>query len=401
MSIFTKLSILFCLSITLMLYLSFKTDAITQEKIQYIHKEKYIQASKEFLNFLANGDLNALNQRTKELNYTKLLEAPTYDQTIYTDTISFGAIKIVKSDTSYFLYINYLDDAVWFYDNSQKKEHEQKELLNYLIVADIIILIIMFLIIIKILTPLKKLSDVIETFGTGDFSIRLKPTKQKDEISKLINTFNAMAQNLQNLITSRVQFLNDISHELRTPISKAKISLEMIENSRYKEILKKSINHIDELTNELLEIEKLNSDNTTLSLQTYSIDTILALALSKMQIEDEESIDIKILELFQTKADINYLAIAIKNLIDNALKYKEKDKVEIVIKHNLLEIKNYAKPLQKELSYYTQTFTQENSSRNTSGYGLGLNLVKRILERHHFELSYTYEKDMICFSILF
>ena len=401
MSIFTKLSILFCLSITLMLYLSIKTDAITQEKIQYIHQEKYIQASKEFLNFLANGDFAGLNQRTKELNYSKLSKAPTYDKTIYTDTISFGTIKIVKNDTNYFLYINYLDDAVWFYDNSQKKEHEQKELLNYLIVADIIILIIMFLIIIKILNPLKKLSNVIENFGAGDFSVRLKPTKQKDEISKLINTFNAMAQNLQNLITSRVQFLNDISHELRTPISKAKISLEMIEHSRYKEILKKSINHIDELTNELLEIEKLNADTTTLNLQTHSIDTILALALSKMQVEDEESIDVKIIELYQTKADINYLAIAIKNLIDNALKYKEKDKVEIVIKHNLLEIKNYAKPLSKDLKYYTQTFTQENSARNTSGYGLGLNLVKRILERHNFNLIYSYNQSKICFTIQF
>jgi two-component system OmpR family sensor kinase len=175
----------------------------------------------------------------------------------------------------------------------------------------------------------------------------------------------------------------------------------MIEHSRYKEILKKSINHIDELTNELLEIEKLNADTTTLNLQTHSIDTILALALSKMQVEDEESIDVKIIELFQTKADINYLAIAIKNLIDNALKYKEKGNVEIVIKPNLLEIKNYAKPLTRELAYYTQTFTQENSSRNTNGYGLGLNLVKRILERHNFNLIYSYNQSKICFTIQF
>ena len=67
-------------------------------------------------------------------------------------------------------------------------------------------------------------------------SARIK-TKCKAEIGEVANTFNSMAENIEGLITSRQRLLRDIGHELKTPIAKSKIAIEMIEDSKYKKIL--------------------------------------------------------------------------------------------------------------------------------------------------------------------
>ncbi len=403
MSIFTKIFILFSISIMLMLYLSSKTNDITDQKIGLLYKDKYIQASKEFLPIIIDEDIQKLDKKTNELNYKKvsIKNLPSKYKIVYTNNISFGKVAVYQDDMGYYLYIKYLDDEVLFYDNSQKKEFEQKEHLNYLIIADIAILVIMFLTIIKILTPLKKISKGIEKFGKGDYSSRLDKSRNNDEISKVINEFNNMAQNLEDMINSRKQLLNDISHELRTPISKAKIALEMMEGDKYKEMLSRSIIQIDELTNELLELERLNSNNLNLNVQSCSIDTVLAQSLSKMLIEDENDIEVKVNNIFKCNADINYLSIAIKNLIDNAIKYKEKGKVTVTVDDHNISVKNFGEPLKKDLDFYTQTFTQDDNSRAQKGYGLGLNIVKRVLEHHGLKLEYLHKKGENIFKINF
>jgi len=392
MSILTKVIFLFLISITLMFYLSMKTNSLTDTKIELIHKQKYIQASKEIFDYLINDDTTEIDAKTKEFGYKKedisLLDKDS--QVIYENKVSFGSIQIYKKNDIYLLYIQYLDDELLYYDKAQNEELAQKQLLNNLIAADIFVLLIMLFIILKILAPLKTISKGIKKFGSGDYSYRLKQTQSNNEISEIITRFNNMADNLEKLIVSRTQFLSDISHELRTPISKAKITLEMINDSKYKEILKKAISQMDELTNELLELEKLNSENLKLDFKLYSIDTIMAEVFSKMII-DEDEIEVIIKNKFSCTADLNYLAIAIKNLIDNAIKYKESGKVKIKIDNESVEIANIGKPLSHDLEYYTDTFTQEERSRTKPGYGLGLNIVKRVLEYHNAQLEYTYE----------
>lgn len=394
MSILTKIVFLFFISISLMFYLSVKTDALTDEKIELVHKQKYIQASKELFEFLINADITKLNGRIKALNYELSDMSLLKDNIslIYENNVSFGSIKVYKKDDIYLLYMKYLDDEVLYFDKSQIEELEQKKLLNYLITADIVVLFIMLFIILKMLLPLKTLSKGIKKFGSGDYSYRLKKLNNDDEISQMVDRFNTMAENLERLIVSRTQFLSDISHELRTPISKSKLAIEMIDENKYKEILKKSITQIDELTNEILELERLNSQNLKLEFKEYSIETILAQVFSKMIVEDDD-IEVNIEQSFNCTVDLNYIAIAIKNIIENALKYKENGAVKILVKTNCIEIANKGKKLSHDLEYYTRTFTQEDSSRVESGYGLGLNIVKRILDYHNFRLEYRY-KDL-------
>ncbi len=387
-----------------MYFLSTQASKITDEKMTLVQVQKYIQASKQLAGYLAEGDLVSLKQMAKKLNY-KNVNINLNDKNIkilYKKRDSFDYIKVLQNKNGYFLYIKHLGNSFVFYDKTQIKESEQKEFFNDLIAIDILILLFIFIILIRILRPLRDISQAIEKFGEGDYSKRLKESKRSDEIAIVINRFNQMAQNLDTLIKSRTQLLSDISHELRTPIAKSKLALEMLKSDdKYTDILKRAINQIDTLTNELLEAERLNSQSVKMEMKRHSIDSVLAEALSKMMIDDEEQIELEIIRTFECKSDINYLSIAIKNLIDNALKYKEKGKVKITINQGILEIADQGSPLKKELTYYLETFTQDDNSRNVKGYGLGLNIVKRVLEYHNFELKYRYENRCNIFSIIF
>jgi two-component system, OmpR family, sensor kinase len=400
-SIFQKITILFVISIFLMSILSFWTNEILTQNIETLQQSRYTQASQVLFDSLVKGDTAALDSKAKEFGYVKLESKRSSDVNIvYSTKTSFGAVNIYEDEGIYYLDMRYLDDEVVFFDRSQTENIWQKGFLNFFLIADIIILILMFVIILGILRPLRSISRGIEKFGSGDYKYRLESfNKSSDEISKLKTQFNTMAQNIETLITSREQFMADISHELRTPIAQAKLSLEMIEHSRYKQSLTKSIEQIDILTHELLGIERLRSGNFELKKQKISISQVLIETLSRI-FADEDEITIEQEETFEIYADIDYLSMAIKNLIDNALKYKTHGAVYIAVKKNVLEIRNFSPPLSKELTYYIQPFTREEQ-QSVAGYGLGLNIVSRILSYHGFRLGYDYRDGQSVFIINF
>ncbi len=402
MSIFSKITILFAISIAIMGMLSIKSNQLSNQNIKNSIENRYIQASKELFDILAKGDMNLLQQSSDELGFDMLEPKQiklTGGDMIYNVDTSFGSIAIVGIGDLYYLHMKYLDDEVLFFDSSQADNIWQKKLLNYFIIADILILILMFVIIWDMLRPLRGISRGIEVFGSGDYRHRLTFDERKnDEISKVKKQFNLMAQNIDTLITSRRELLCDISHELRTPLARAKLSLAMMDASKHKDILHRSIEQIDNLTNEILHIERLNSNSLQLSLEIVSIDDILLGALSKMFIEEDE-LEINEHINFTILADSNYIGIALKNLIDNALKYRTRGIVYIDIRENMISVKNFAKPLEKDFSYYTEPFTRDDSGK--SGYGLGLNIVKKILDLHGFSLEYRYDNEYIIFNINF
>lgn len=402
MSIFNKVLILFLISFSLMIFVSNETNKLTQNTIESLLKEKYIQVSDELFTSLSNNDKNALNRKLKELKFKIIEDKEHYFQSskiIYNYETVLSSIKIFRhEDDKYMLYMKYLDDEILVIDISQDENFAKKELLNYMILADIAILIILFFIILKMIYPLKGISKSIKSFGDGNYSLRIKEIS-KDEIGEVSSTFNSMAKNIEELITSRQRLLRDIGHELKTPIAKSKIAIEMVEDSKYKKILNKALSQIDEMTSELLSIEKLNADQSKLNIQTFNTQTLISESLSKLFIEDETTVEVLIKSNFNIKADLNYLSIALKNLIDNALKYTTQKPISIIAEDKKISVKSRGEKLQKPLAFFCEAFTQGDNSRSQEGYGLGLSLIKRILDKHHFELSYHHENEFNVFTI--
>jgi two-component system OmpR family sensor kinase len=387
-----------------MLFVSYKTNALTQTTIETLLKEKYLQVSNELFTSLSNNDTIDLKKKLKEFNFQTVENIKHYFESssiLYEYNTELSTIKILRhEDNKYLLYMKYLDDEILIMDGSQDEIFKDKEFLNSMILVDIMILIILSLIILKMIYPLKEMSQTIKKFGEGSYTLRMQQMSN-DEIGEVAKTFNAMALNIEELITSRQRLLRDIGHELKTPISKAKLSIEMIEESKYKKILKKTLLEIDAMTNELLYIEKLNANQQNFTIQSFNCETLITQSLSKLFMDDELSVHVVIESNFTIEGDLYYLSIALKNLIDNGLKYTTMKPISIIAVNKKIIVESQGEALEKPLEFYCQDFTQGDNSRSQKGYGLGLGLVKRILEKHNFKLSYTCQDKYNRFIIEF
>ena len=405
MSLFTKvliLFIIFLISFFSMIFVFNQTNKLTQTTIETILKHRYMHISEDLLTYIINDDKVGLDKKLSELNFKIIEDKEHYTLesiVICEKNIKSFNIKVLKhEDDKYILYMKYIDDDIFLIDMKQDKHFYEKTFLNNIILINIAILLVLFIIILRMLYPLKVMSKCLKRFGDGQYCVRIK-NDYKAEMGEVVKTFNFMAENIEGLITSRQRLLRDIGHELKTPIAKSKIALEMIDNSKYKKILKKALYQIDEMSSELLYIEKINSNQSKMDMETFNVETLINESLSKLFIEDETSVEIQIDTNFDIEADLNYLAIALKNLVDNALKYRSKLPILIVVENKVLSVKSRGDKLEKPLEFLCEAFTQDDNSRSQAGYGLGLNLVKRILNKHNFEFLYKYENGYNIFMM--
>jgi len=404
MSIFTKLFLLFLVSLSLMLFVSRETNQLTQAKIEMLLKEKYLQASTELFRDLANNDQTALSKRLQSFNFELIAESQSGlegSKTIYEKSSSFGEVKILMDTKGrYLLLMSYLDERLLVRDMTQEEGFYHFDTVSYLIFADIFVLIITFLMIIKLIFPLKEIASTLQKFGEGALHVRMKRFGS-NELGKLSDTFNAMASNIEALILSRQRLLRDIGHELRTPLAKSKLALEMLGEGKYQKSLKKAISQIDELTKELLDIERLNANMENLNVSTFNAETLISESLSRALIEDESLVEIHLNDSFEIKGDLNYLSIALKNLIDNALKYTTQKPILIDVEGRSIDVKSRGEALEHTLEYYCEPFAQGDDARGVEGFGLGLSIVKKIVERQGFSLSLTCKEGWNSFSLFF
>ncbi|MFY4817504.1 ArsS family sensor histidine kinase [Aliarcobacter butzleri] len=395
MSIFKKISFLFVISLILMTIIGLWVDNINSKRMDNLIKDKYLKVIEEvFRNIENKNHINYLFHKNnlKVMKDFKISNA----KIIYEQNYTFGNITIFKKhfEDEFIIKINYLDEE-YILKTPDEQNLNDKIILNFLVFLDIFALFLIFLYLLKLLSPLKTITKEIKNFANGDLSTRIN-INSKDEIGTLAKTFNSMASSLENSIKTKEELLRDIGHELRTPIAKGKFAIEKIDDFSQKELLKKIFSDLESLTNELIELEKLNL--AKLNLTTFSAETLVLESLGKLYLEDESKIQIDINEDFKINADLYYLSIAFKNLIDNALKYAISFPIIIKVDKNQISISNKGKELSKEFEYYLEPFTQELSQRD--GFGLGLSIVKKILDRHNFQLLYFYENDYNIFKIV-
>jgi len=274
------------------------------------------------------------------------------------------------------------------------------ELWVLLFIAFALSFIISTKIINEIKIMLSKLNaGVLQLLSNDENSIKIDIGKN-NELSQITNNLNRYLEKQEEIIYAREELLRNISHELKTPITKGKFLIEQIKENNDKEIVK-NINNvfydIEKLTSKLLEREKLNF--AILNKSTFKVTTLILESLSKLLIDDESKVTINIVDDFSIEGDFYYLTIALKNLIDNAMKYSTSYPIIIESNENELFIQNSSKKLSSDLIYYIQPFTKEPNQQ--VGHGLGLNIVNKILQMHNFTLHKKYENSSNIFFISF
>lgn len=403
MSIFTKLLLLFLASLGVMFFVGKETHSLAKTNIEALLREKYLQASNELFKDLANNDMVAFQKKLDAWGF----ESVPYDiyeqkaRRIYEEQSSFGEMKIYEDAQGYYtLLLRYLDEPLLVRVKNQEEYFDQQARLGYLIDADVALLVVIFLLIAKLLLPLKTMTQTLKRFGEGDLHVRMSQ-QGSNELGRLVESFNAMASNIENLLSSRERLLRDIGHELRTPLAKSKLALEMMPSNPHQKILQKAIYQIDRLTEELLQIERLGANTAELKKERFEAETLISEALSKLMIEDESLLEIHMIESFTIEGDLNYLAIALKNLIDNALKYTTKLPIVIDVVDRSVCVKNEGEALAHPLEYYCAPFVRGNDARSDEGFGLGLSIVAKIALSQGFHFSMTSQNGWNSFCLHF
>lgn len=249
----------------------------------------------------------------------------------------------------------------------------------------------------KKLSPLHRLKNAIIGFKDGDTHLNV-PINGKDEISQITREFNHVLEKIASMKEARSLFLRNILHELKTPIMKGALTTDCLESSVDQERLKQIFTRMDYLLNEFTQIERFSSDEWQLNFQEYRFVDLIDHACDIL-LCDKKSLTIKG-EEFQliVTVDFELFAIALKNLLDNALKYSTTKPTLMILSHTI-EICNVGNPLPKEKRDFSKPFNREYEN-SSAGLGLGLYLTHSILQKHGFRLEYYYSNGLNCFRIV-
>jgi len=241
-----------------------------------------------------------------------------------------------------------------------------------------------------IMKPVNWLSDGVSALGEGNLEHRL-PEKRGDELGNLARAFNRMSESLREMLTAREQLLLDVSHELRSPLTRMKVALEFIPEDSSRESLQSDVQEMEQMVTEILETARLKSEYAKLDRQATDLGPLTQQACLKFKgkapgIRFENSTDKCIAQV-----DVEQIQTVLKNILANALKYSapENEPIKVYLSRDesgiQLEIQDYGQGIpDEEMDLIFEPFYRVDKSRNkkTGGYGLGLSLCKTIIEAH-------------------
>lgn len=399
LSVTTFIHILFSLAIaiaitTIFLFLSWNKNKM---KMDEMYQHKLIADS-----FLSNIELDMsqeqLNKLYKRFDVENVdlqsakKEIEEVGTTIFGGESAIGTIKIFDTPSGHYIYIQRLGYNLMLKDNRSKKY------ISTIVVSLSVVLIgifaLLYYAILRKLKPLKKLHRDIEEFASGNLKKRIR-YKNDDEIGKIAKSFDNAILYINDLSDSKNLFMRNIMHELKTPITKGRILTESIEDENTKSMLVKSFDRMNELIAEIATIEKLTAQNFQPHFEMTTIDNVIQIGQNLLL--NDKDCKIENIDNRPIFTDIKLLSLAIKNLLDNGIKYSTDKKVRLQTTPEAIEVISKGTELTHPLKYYTEPFSQ--GEKRNSGFGLGLYIVKNILEKINLKLKYKYEDGYNIFII--
>lgn len=398
-SIFYSITFIFSISIvSIFLALLFLLE---YDKQQYTEKlnAKYSIIARATLfhlnNFITNDELKKQVQgyQMREIGDKKAREEVLKSaQIIQKITDKIGTSAILKFESDHYLYIETKYSSLLLKDEDYQPY--RYDLIKIIFGIVFVIIIIAYILTLRKLKPLRTLKRQMDRFAKGDLEIDCK-TDGEDEIAQVSNSFhNAVAQ-INKLNQSRQLFLRNIMHELKTPITKGRISAEMLENGKQKERLIATFEKLELLINEFASIEQITSGEGIKNIKPYRLIDMLDEAIDLAMVAPSH-VDVTIEDEIVLHVDFRLFTTAMKNMIDNGIKYSLDQHMSIVATKSKLSFISQGNPLKYDLSHYLEPFVQEKTSHQS--FGLGLYIVQNILKAHHIDFTYEHKESFNYFN---
>ncbi len=372
-----------------------------------IHRDNLIQREKGNM----KGKLSFTELPT---NAEKLIEQVFKGETVYSEsfsetigqpTITIGA-PVKDLDSGKINYVLLLHSPI---EGTTEAVNKAVSLLMLSIFLALLLTYILSMILSYSFTkPLNKMKKTALKLSEGDYTAQSN-IKLNDEIGELSNTIDMLASRLdeaskesERLEKLRQDFVANISHELRTPITVIRGSLEALDEkvvtdtqkveSYYTQMLNES-KTLERIVDDLLDLSKLQNIDFKIEMSDVNLNELLDdLVKSAKQLAKEKNIEIKtniLKEELVIKGDYGRLRQMFMIIIDNAIKFSpENGIVEINANKNIISIKDYGKGInEKLLPQIFDRFIKTQSEENKEGLGLGLTIAKQIAERHNIKLT--------------
>ena len=237
-----------------------------------------------------------------------------------------------------------------------------------------------------LLRPLKWLRSGVEAVSEGDFSTRV-PVVRNDEIGKVARSFNQMTARVREMMDDRERLLADVSHELRSPLARIKVALELLPEGDKRDSISQDIRGMESLTTALLEREQVRSQSSHTNPQRINLVTLAAEVIDGFSAPPGVQLNVPPQNLSIT-GDAALIRILIQNLVDNAIKFSLDDSLPVEV--SLLGtddgvqiiVDDDGEGIPADLAdKIFEPFVKLNPARgHRAGYGLGLNLCQRIVQ---------------------
>ena len=287
------------------------------------------------------------------------------------------------------------------------------------LISAAVILVISFIVVwlftYKMVKPLRQIATAARSFGSGDFSVRV-PVKTEDEVGQLAVAINNMANSLSNSEGMRRSFIANVSHELKTPMTTIAGFIDGIldgtipenKQSYYLNIVSSEVKRLSRLVKSMLDLSKIDNGEMKLNPVKFDLtETLLSTLLTFEHSIEDKNIEIQGLEkipALSVTGDKDLIHQVIYNLIENAVKFTNEggyikfaisdsiDKAYVSIENSGLGIPSDDVPMVFDRFYKTD----KSRSRDKNGMGLGLYLVKTILQLHGGNISVSSQENVFC-----
>jgi two-component system sensor histidine kinase CpxA len=244
--------------------------------------------------------------------------------------------------------------------------------------------------------PVRELQRVVDCFGRGDFTVRARISRG-DEMGHLAGAFNVMAERIQLLMSAERRLLLDISHELRSPLARLSVAVELARMGEdvgsHLDRIQKEADRLNALVGELLQVTRAEGDASRLRSQTVPLDELVGAIVEDGRLEAEargcgiafESTPVSL------PGDPELLRRAVENVVRNAIRYSPPGKnVEVTLSRDgegiSIQVRDYGPGVPEEsLTRLFDAFyrVEPDRDRASGGVGLGLAIARRAIELHH------------------